>query len=75
MQIFVKTLTGKTLKFNMEPYDMITTIKNKIHEIEAIPPTHQRLIYAGRHIEDNRTLSDYNIRNETTLHLVLILRG
>jgi len=75
MQIFVKTLTRKTLQFNMEPSDMIITIKNKIHEIEAIHPTHQRLIYAGRHIEDNRTLSYYNIRNETTLHLVLILRG
>lgn len=75
MQLFVKTLTGKTVSIEVEEGESIEDVKAKISEKEGIPPEQQRLIFGGQQLQDAKTLDDYNVGDDATLHLVLRLRG
>ena len=70
MQIFVKTMSGKTIAIETEPSNTIADVKHKIQDLEAIPPYQQRLIFSGKLLNDGKTVSDYNIQPNATVNLV-----
>lgn len=73
MQIFFKTLTGKTLTITADPGERVAAVKEKLQAASGVPAAHQRLIFAGKQIEDHRTIADYNIQSETMLHMIIKL--
>jgi ubiquitin C len=75
MQIFVKTLTGKTITLDIELGDTIEAVKVQIHNKEGLPPDQQKLVFSGKKLEDNLSFAHYNIEKRTTLHLLLRLSG
>merc|ERR1711939_686030 len=75
MQTFVKTLNGRSITVEVESNDTVAVLKNKIHEKEGIAPEEQRLVFAGKQLQDERTMGDYDIQKATTVHLVLSNEG
>lgn len=74
IQVFFKTLTGKTLTLDLDPNESVENVKKIIHEKEGIPPDQQRLVFSGKQLDDGKLLSDYDVKSESTVHLVLRLR-
>ena len=74
-QIFVKTLTGKTITLDVEPFDIVQTVKAKVQSKTGVPASEQQLVFSSIQLENTRAISDYNIQKASTLHLVLRLRG
>ena len=75
MQVFVKTITGRNMTLEVDSNTSIQEVKGKIQQKEGIPVNSQRLIFAGKHLHDDKVLSDYNIQKDCTIHLVLRLEG
>lgn len=75
MQVFVKTLTGKTISVDVEPDESVESLKAKIQEKEGVPIDQQRIIFDGKQLDSLKSLADYDIDDDSTLHLVLRLRG
>ena len=75
MLIKVKTLIGKEIEIDIEPTDKVERIKEQVEEKEGIPPPQQRLIFAGKQRNDEKTAQDYKVTGGSVLHLVLALRG
>jgi hypothetical protein len=74
IQVFFKTLTGKNLTLDLDPNESVENVKKLIHEKEGIPPDQQRLVFSGKQLDDGKLLSDYDVKSESTVHLVLRLR-
>ena len=74
MRVYVKPLTGKTVPVEVDPFDSVGNFKIEIQRIQGIPPEPQRLIFAGKRLEDGKTLVDYSIKKNSTVHLILKLK-
>ncbi len=74
-KLLVKTLTGKTIEIEVKLTDTVASVKQQVQDKEGIPPDQQRIIYAGKTLEDGRALADYSVTDGATVHLVLRLRG
>jgi hypothetical protein len=75
LQVFVKTFAGKTITVEVEPDESIESLKNKVQSKEGVPPNQQRLLFGGKQLDSRKSISDYDIEDESTMHMVLRLRG
>ena len=75
LQVFVKTFAGKTLTVEVEPDESVESLKNKLQSKEGIPPNQQRILFGGKQLDSKKSISDYGIEDESTMNMVLRLRG